>query len=95
MARWDDSIDAEALAIDALGFLAEDGERLGRFLAATGIAPVTLRAAAREPTFLLAILEHVLSDDALVLAFAANRAIAPEGVARARDRLAGGAQRQD
>ena len=40
---------AENLAIQALGFLAGDPERLGAFLAATGIGPETIRKAAAEP----------------------------------------------
>jgi Protein of unknown function (DUF3572) len=40
---------AEALAVAALGFIASEPERLGRFLAMTGIGPDSLRAAAREP----------------------------------------------
>jgi hypothetical protein len=89
MIRDDRGIDPELLAIDALGFLAEDVERLGRFLALTGIAPETLRDAARAPGFLAAVLDHLAQDEALVLAFAANRQVAPERVLAARDRLAG------
>ncbi len=37
---------AEALAIQALTYIAGDGERLGRFLAATGIGPAEIRRAA-------------------------------------------------
>ena len=42
---------AEALAIAALTFIAEEPERLGRFLALSGIGPESLRAAASEPGF--------------------------------------------
>ncbi|WP_150287726.1 DUF3572 domain-containing protein [Rhabdaerophilum calidifontis] len=89
MIRDDRGIDPELLAIDALGFLAEDVERLGRFLALTGIAPETLREAARAPGFFAAVLDHLAQDEALLLAFAANRQVAPERVLAARDRLAG------
>ncbi len=34
---------AEGLAIQALTFIAEDPERLGRFLAVTGIGPAEIR----------------------------------------------------
>src|SRR4029450_7460703 len=40
---------AEALAVAALGFIAGEPERLGRFLAMTGIGPDSIRAAGREP----------------------------------------------
>ncbi|HET7384796.1 MAG TPA: DUF3572 family protein [Pseudolabrys sp.] len=38
---------AEGLAIQALTFIAGDGERLGRFLAITGIGPAEIRSASR------------------------------------------------
>jgi len=75
---------AEGVAIAALGFLASDPERLGRFLSLSGLGPETLRASAREPWFFTAILDHVLSDEALVLAFAAETGNAPETLAVAR-----------
>ena len=56
---------AEELAISALSFLAEDPETLGRFLGATGLGPETLRAAATEPGFLVAVLEHLMGDESL------------------------------
>ena len=46
---------AESLAITALAFLAAEPERLGRFLALTGIGPESIRAAAHQPQFLLAV----------------------------------------
>lgn len=82
--------DAEALAIEALAFLAGDGERLSRFLAITGLEPASLRLAAAEPGFLAGVLDHVLGDEALLLAFAANQQIEPEQISRARARLEGG-----
>jgi hypothetical protein len=82
---------AGALAIAALGFIASDPEQLGRFLGLTGIGPESLRAAAREPNFLLGVLDHVAGDEALLLAFAEHSGIDPGEVAGARDVLAGGA----
>jgi len=79
---------AAELAIAALTFLAGDAERLGRFLALTGIAPASLRAAAREPGFLLGVLDHVAADEDLLLAFANESGIDPQDVLRARDALA-------
>jgi len=80
---------AETVAIQALTFLAEEPERLSRFLALTGIAPESLRAAAREPNFLLGVLDHLATDDRLMRAFADSLEITPEIVVRARDLLAG------
>ena len=41
---------AEKLAISALGFLAQDEERLGQFLSVTGIGPDMIRKAAADPS---------------------------------------------
>jgi hypothetical protein len=80
---------AEETAIAALGFIAAEPERLRRFLALTGIAPDGIREAARAPQFLVGVLDHVVGDERLLLAFAAEREIDPETVMRARDALAG------
>ena len=77
------------MAIQALGFIAAEPDRLGRFLALSGIGPQSLRDAAREPNFLLGVLDHLASDDALLTAFASETALAPEVVVRARNLLAG------
>lgn len=83
--------DPEALAIDALGFLAEDMERLGRFLALTGIDPANLRQAAGSPGFLASVLDYLGQDESLLLAFAADRNLRPEWIATARRTLVGAA----
>ena len=83
-----DEIDPEALAVRALGYLAADGDRLGRFLALTGIAPADIRAAAAQPGFLAGVLDYLLADEALLLAFGADSGIAPEAIGDARRRLA-------
>ena len=57
------------------------------FLASTGIAPEDIRAAAREPGFLAGVLEHMLGDESLLIAFAASAGIDPAEVARARGAL--------
>jgi hypothetical protein len=80
---------AEGLAVAALGFIAAEPERLGRFLALSGIGPDSIRAAARESQFLAGVLDHITSDERLLLAFAAENDIDPEAVMRARDVLAG------
>jgi uncharacterized protein DUF3572 len=80
---------AETLAALALGFIAEEPERLGRFLALSGIGPESVRAAAREPQFLAGVLDHLAADEPLLVAFAAANDVDPETVMRARDALAG------
>ena len=86
--RWAPSREAaEALAVQALSFIAEDPERLGAFLAATGIGPDAIREAARAPGFLGGVLDHMLSDESLLLAFADSAGLDPLSIARARRAL--------
>ena len=80
---------AEALAIQALTFIAADGERLGRFLALTGIGPGESRAAAQEPGFLLGLLDFVSQDEALLTEFAQANGFAPEDIGKAQAVLGG------
>jgi hypothetical protein len=80
---------AEGLAIQALTFLAGEPERLGRFLAATGIGPTEIRVAANEPGFLAGVLEYLAADDRLIAAFAAETGLDPADVARAHEALGG------
>ena len=81
---------AEGLAIQALTFIATDGERLGRFLAITGIGPDQIRAAAREPHFLAGVLDHIASDERLLTDFAAEADVDPADVGKAQAALGGG-----
>jgi hypothetical protein len=80
---------AETLAIQALGFIAEEPERLGAFLAATGIGPQDIRKAAREAAFLAGVLDHMLGSESLLMAFADSAGIDPAHIARARRALGG------
>ena len=75
-------------AVAALSFLAEDAERLERFLSLSGLGPHNLRQAAADPHFLGAVLAYVGADETLLIAFAAQAGLAPEDVAAARDTLA-------
>jgi Protein of unknown function (DUF3572) len=84
---------AEMLAIQALGFIAGEPERLDAFLAATGLTLERLRESATEPDFLAGVLEHMLADESLLLAFADSAAIDPAAVARARNTLGGNWER--
>jgi len=80
---------AEGLAIQALTFIAGDGERLGRFLAITGIGPAEIRAASGEPGFLAGVLAYLVSDDRLAAAFAAEAGCDPADIAKAHAALGG------
>lgn len=78
---------AEMLAVQALAFIAEDDGRLSSFIASTGIAVQSIRDAARDPNFLVGVLEHVLADENLLIAFADSAGIDPAEVSRARQAL--------
>ncbi|MGB3447122.1 MAG: DUF3572 domain-containing protein [Xanthobacteraceae bacterium] len=78
---------AEIVAIQALSFVAAEPERLGLFLAESGLGPDTLRSAATDPQFLAAVLDFVLRDDAMVKAFAISVELDPTNVAAARQVL--------
>jgi hypothetical protein len=80
---------AEAVAIQALSFIARDPERLDRFLAVTGIGPAEIRAASREPGFLTGVLEYLISDETLLTAFAADAGLRPEDPVKAHAALGG------
>lgn len=79
--------DAELVAINALGFLAGREEDLGRFLALSGIDPADLRSLVGDPEFLGGVLDFLLGNEALLLAYAAEAGIPPETVALARRQL--------
>jgi hypothetical protein len=78
---------SEIVAVQALSFIAGDPERLGLFLAETGIGPETLRSAAADPQFLAHVLDFVMRDDATVKAFAAATELHPTNIAAAREVL--------
>lgn len=80
--------EAEGIAVAALGFLAAEPGRVARFLALTGVSPEELMAGAGSPAMLASILEHVLGDESLLLAFATHAGVAPERIEPAHRRLA-------
>jgi hypothetical protein len=78
---------AEIVAVQALSFIAGDPERLGLFLAESGIGPETLRTAAADPRFLSSVLDFVMRDDATVQAFASVSQLHPTNIAAAHQAL--------
>ena len=81
---------AEEIAAKAMLFLAEDGERLGRFLGETGLDPASLRARMGEADTLLAVLGYLMTDESALLAFAANAGLDPDDLSQAEAALGGG-----
>lgn len=85
----------EAMAIEVLGFLAEDPDRLAQFVALAGIDLADLRSAAAQPGFLAGVMEFLMQDDSLVIAFASHANRRPESVAAAARRMGVGAWERD
>ena len=78
---------AEIVAIQALSFIASEPERLGLFLAESGIGPETLRTAASDPRFLASVLDFIMRDDPTVKAFAEVSQLHPTNIAAAHQAL--------
>lgn len=81
--------DAETIAIKALTFLATRPEDMSRFLALTGSNTEELKSLAQTPEGLGGILDYILSDEALLLAFVERSKLNPEDPAKARRALPG------
>lgn len=81
---------AEAVGLQALGFLASREDLFGGFLGATGASTADVRDQAQDPAFLGAVLDYLLQDDAWILSFAEETGLAPSILAQARQALPGG-----
>jgi hypothetical protein len=75
--------EAENVAVGAFSFITSDEERLGRFLAVSGLRPDTIRSAATTPGFLAGILDYVVSDEPLLIALAKDLNTKPEHIMQA------------
>lgn len=81
---------AEIVALRALAWLAGHEEAVNGFLNQSGLAPSDLAQAAGRPEMLAAVLDYLLEDEALLLAFCGDTDVAPESPAQARMHLPGG-----
>ncbi|MGG7567951.1 DUF3572 domain-containing protein [Rhodovulum sp. DZ06] len=81
---------AEALAVQALGWMAADDEVLGAFLGAAGCGPSDLRARAAEPEFLGFVLDFLLQDEQALIAFCDAVRVPYDRPMQARAALPGG-----
>ena len=80
---------AQTIALLALSFLAEDDDRLGRFMGWTGLGPDDVRQAATNLDLLGGVLDYLLTHEPLLVEFAEKANIAPEDPVRARQALPG------
>ena len=75
------------LAVDVLGWMVADEDRLFPFLNATGLSPEDVRASLSDPAFLVGVLDHVMGNEPVLLACAQGLDIKPERIAAAWRRL--------
>lgn len=80
---------ASEIAMKFMVFLANDADQLGRFMALSGLSPDDLRQNLSSPDFQAGLLDFALSEESLLLAFAANAGLDPSAVMRARAGLPG------
>ena len=83
---------AEVIALRAISWLLQDDERTGAFLAATGADPGELARQAADPGFLGAVMDFLLSDDALVVGFCDDAGLPYTAIMQARAGLPGFSQ---
>lgn len=79
---------AETVAITVFTELANEPEELQRFLALSGIQPETVRDAARQPGFLVGVLDYVLGGDKTLSSIEAATGLSAKTISDSRQRLA-------
>jgi Protein of unknown function (DUF3572) len=79
--------DAQAIAAEALNFIAGDATRLVRFLDLSGLDPQSIRAVARGSEFLAGVLDYICADEALLIGFADECGRTPAAIERAHRAL--------
>ena len=77
----------EIIGLKALAFVAADSEALERFTALSGADATSLRARAAEPEFLAAVLDYLLANEPLLIAFCEAESIDAREVHHAAARL--------
>ena len=81
--------DAVEIAIQCLTFISKDMDRLGKFLALSGVGPEKIRESAQDLTFLGGVLDFMLSDEEMLVEFAAWAELDPSAPAASRRFLPG------
>jgi hypothetical protein len=80
---------AETIALQALAFLVKDEELLSQFLISSGLTPQDLKDRFREPEILGGVLDAILANDSVLLAFCNTVSLSPETLVLARRTLPG------
>lgn len=79
--------DAQAIAFQAIAFIASDEELLSRFVALTGCGQDEILSRIGEDSFLGGVLDFILADEPTLISFAETTGLAPETPMAARARL--------
>ena len=81
---------AEAVALQALGWIAASDDLMGVFLGASGASIADVRAQANDPAFLGSVLDFLLMDDAWITGFCDAHNYDYQQPMKARQMLPGG-----
>lgn len=81
---------AETIALQALAFLVQEEKLFTQFLTNTGLNPQDLKEHFQEPELLAGVLDAILADDAVLMAFCNTTSLSPETIVLARRALPGG-----
>jgi Protein of unknown function (DUF3572) len=79
----------QAMALQALAFLAADSDLLDGFLATTGLHLGDVRDLAADIDFQAGVLDYVLANEPLLISFAVDSGVRPQDIVAARSRLPG------
>jgi hypothetical protein len=81
---------ADAMALQGLAWLLQDPALRAAFLDDSGLTPGDLKNALTSRSFLAAVMDFLLADEARVLAFCAAQGLSADAPLRARAQLPGG-----
>ncbi|MGB0747997.1 MAG: DUF3572 domain-containing protein [Magnetospiraceae bacterium] len=81
---------AETMALQALAFIAGEERALDALMAQTGSTAEDLKALAADPHFLAGVMDFLLGDESLAIAFCDAHDLAPEKLGTIRRALPGG-----
>ncbi|QUL37495.1 DUF3572 domain-containing protein [Erythrobacter sp. JK5] len=83
----DAALSPHTLALAALGWVLEDGDRAARYLELTGLDPDTLRAGLGDPAVLASTLDFLANHEPDLVRAAEALAVTPEELIAARQEL--------
>lgn len=81
--------DTSSIPLEFMTYLASNEDRLETFCGQTGFGQNDLIANLPDPAFQGFLLDFALADESLLLAFCADKGLAPETVAKVRRALPG------